>query len=336
MISAALACIIALIISSALTPAARRLAIKCGVMDLPDERRVHEEPKPRWGGLAIYVAFTAAVIAAAAVDSRVHIEKQLLGVLLGGTVIAVAGLLDDKYNLSPIIQILAMLAGGAILISFGGQIAFVSKPFGEGIQWFKPWLAAIITLVWIVGVTKTIDLMDGLDGLAAGISAIASGTLLIMSAHALANIQKMHVPTAGDDVRVRLFVTVAILSGALLGASLGFLRYNYPPASIFMGTIGAQFMGFVIGASSVVGAFKVATLLAVSVPLMVLAVPLLDTAFVVIKRALRGNKVYEADKSHMHHRLLDRGLSQKQAIWVIYLITAVFSAIGLFFFWTAK
>jgi len=330
--TAILAILVALAGSYLLTPLVRKLAIHFGVIDQPGERRVHVNPTPRWGGLAIYAGFIAAVSLAVAIDPSVSFDKQVLGALIGGTVIAFAGLLDDKYEFSALIQVVAIMLGAAILIYFGGVISYISKPFGPGLWWFKPWLAIPITLIWVFAVTKTVDLMDGLDGLAAGICAIASASLLVMSLLALSDIQGVVIPTAEYMDRVRLFRTVMIMSGALLGASLGFLRFNYPPAKIFMGTIGAQFMGFILAASSVIGAFKVAAVVSMFVPVFILAIPIFDTVFVVIKRALRGSKIHEADKSHVHHRLLERGLSQGQTIWIIYLITASLSAAGLILF----
>lgn len=328
-----LAILLALAGSYILTPVARKLAIRFGVIVHPGARRVHVQPTPLWGGLAVYLAFVIAVVVAVTIDKNLDLNKQVLGVLVGGTIIAIAGLLDDKYDLPPILQMMAILIGGAMVVIFGGKIAYISKPFGPGIWWFKPWVSVPITLMWIFGVTKTVDLMDGLDGLAAGICVISSATLLLMSVHALSDVSSVMIPTADHLDRVRLFTTVQILSGALLGASLGFLRYNYPPAKIFMGTIGSQLMGFVLASASVIGAFKVAALVAMAVPVLVLAIPIFDTAFVVVKRVLKGSRVYEADKSHVHHRLLDRGLTQSQTIWVIYGLTGVLSAAGLALFW---
>jgi UDP-GlcNAc:undecaprenyl-phosphate GlcNAc-1-phosphate transferase len=318
-----------LVLSYLLTPLALRLATRFNVVDHPDERRVHDRPTPRWGGLAIYVAFVVAVVLVVLVHPRVGFDPPVVGVLLGGTVVAIFGFLDDKYDFSALIQIAAICAGGLVLIAYGSKIAYISNPFGHGIT--LHWLSIPVTLLWIFGVTKAVDLMDGLDGLAAGICAIASLTLLLMT------FRSVDVAWAAQHTGlVRSFVTVRILSGALLGASLGFLRFNYPPAKIFMGTIGAQFMGFVISSAAVIGAFKVAALVAIAVPLLVLAVPILDAAFVVVMRAMGGRRVYEADKSHVHHRLLDRGLSLGQTIWVIYLLTAILSAVGLVLFWYVR
>lgn len=324
--TAILAFVPALVFSYLLTPFILRLATRFNVIDHPGERRVHEHPTPRWGGLAIYLAFLVGVVITVSVHPQIHFNGQVLGLLLGGTVIAAAGLIDDKYDLSPIIQFGAIFAAGFILVLFGTKISYVTNPLGGMIA--LGWLTIPITLLWVFGVTKTVDLMDGLDGLAAGICAIASGTLLIMT------FRSVDAAWAAQTTNiVPSFVVVRIFSSALLGASLGFLRFNYPPAKIFMGTIGAQFMGFIIASSSIVGAFKVAALVAIAVPLLVLAVPILDTAFVVFRRATSGRRVYEADKGHVHHRLLDRGFTHGQAIWVIYLITAALSAVGLVIFW---
>ncbi len=304
------------------------LAFRFQVIAHPDARRIHEHPTPLWGGISIYIGFVVSVIATVMIHMAVrHPDSQIrmdavYGVLLGGTIVALVGMLDDKLELSPIAQFGAVLIGGAVLVAFGVKIAYLNLPFFGGVN--LHWVAIPFTLIWIFGVTKTVDLMDGLDGLAAGICAIASATLLIMTFRELDFAWRIDHPSL-----VESFVTVRVFSAALLGSSLAFLRYNYPPAKIFMGTIGAQFMGFVIASTALVSAFKVALLVAIIVPLLVLAVPILDTAFVIVKRALRGQRVYEADKSHMHHRLLERGLTRLQTIWVIYALTAALSAAGL-------
>lgn len=330
--TAILGFVLALASSYFLTPLVIKLATRFNVIDHPSARRVHDKPTPRWGGLAIYIGFVVAVVLTAlahviiaktqGIPPQASFNAPILGVLLGGTVVALFGLLDDKFDLSPVFQIAAITAGGAVLLLFGVRIAYVNIPFGDGIT--LGWLAVPITLIWIFAVTKTVDLMDGLDGLAAGICAIASATLLVMTFRSVDTEWAL-----AHSGLVSSFVTVRILSASLLGASLGFLRFNYPPAKIFMGTIGAQFMGFTIATASIVGAFKVAALVAIAVPLLVLAVPILDTAWVVVKRAASRRPVMEADKSHVHHRLLERGLTQRQTIWVIYVLTAALSTAGL-------
>jgi UDP-GlcNAc:undecaprenyl-phosphate GlcNAc-1-phosphate transferase len=272
----------------------------------------------------------ATVIFTVAIHRDVQFDGQVLGLLIGGTFVAIVGMIDDKYDLSPILQVLAIIAGASVLVAFGSKIEYLNIPFTKGL--YLQWLAIPITLIWVFGVTKTVDLMDGLDGLCAGICAIAAATLLVMTFRELDPSWAQH-----HTAQLRnSFVTVRIFAAALLGASLGFLRFNYPPAKIFMGTVGAQFMGFVIAASSIVGAFKVAALVAIAVPMLVFALPVVDAAFVVIRRAMSGRSVTEADKSHVHHRLLERGLSHEQTIWVIYGLTAAFSTVGLVIFWFGK
>jgi UDP-GlcNAc:undecaprenyl-phosphate/decaprenyl-phosphate GlcNAc-1-phosphate transferase len=335
--TALLAFITALIVSYFLTPVARSLALRFNVMARPDARRIHDRPTPLWGGMAIYCGFMAAVILTVAVHiilrgvhhSQVRYDA-LLGVLTGGTLVALVGVIDDKLDLSPLIQFSAVIVGGVTLIACGIKISYINYPFGDG-GLYLHWWAIPVTLIWIFGVTKTVDLMDGLDGLAAGICAIAAATLLIMTFRELDPLWKQAHPRL-----VESFVTVRILSSALLGASLAFLRYNYPPAKLFMGTVGAQFMGFVIASLSVLGPFKVAALVAIAVPVLVLGIPIVDTAFVVTMRAVRGQRVYEADKSHVHHRLLERGFTRLQTIWVLYLFTGLLSAIGLLMWFMKK
>lgn len=323
MIAPVLAILIAMVIAFLLTPVVRRLAARCDVVDLPGGRRVHERPTPRWGGIAIYAGFMAAVGVAVAVSPDVHMDAQMISILAGGTIVALVGLLDDKFDLPAALQAIAIVAAAVIVISTGVRVRYITNPFDTGspLIWLNVW-SIPVTVLWIFGVTKTIDLMDGIDGLAAGISAIAAATLLVMAV-------EMH--SAQPDL-ARSFGMVAVMAAALLGASLGFLRYNFPPASIFMGTIGAQFMGFVIASTSIIGAFKVATLVAVAVPLLALAVPILDTAFVVLRRFINRRPLHQPDKTHVHHRLLDRGLTPRQTLIVIYGMTALLSGVGLALF----
>jgi len=308
-------------ISFALTPLVRRLAIKCGVIDQPGGRRVHERPTPRWGGIAIYIGFVVSVFAALAM-AKVRLDLPIFGIVVGGTIVAVAGLLDDKFELSAGAQLSAIVAAALVAFYMGVRIRYVTNPFElrHELIWLNFW-SLPVTIIWIFGVTKAIDLMDGIDGLAAGIGAIAAGTLLVMA---------LHTSSSSPDIN-RSFAIVAVLAGALLGANVGFLRYNYPPARIFMG-LGAQFIGFILATASIVGAFKFATVFAVAVPMLALGIPIFDAAFVVLRRFLDRRPIHMPDKTHMHHRLLDRGLSQRQTLLVIYAMSAILSAVGLALF----
>ena len=313
--SALLAAVIAVAVAYALTPLVRSFAVRSGILAHPGGRRVHATPTPLMGGLAMYLAFVTAVLLAVAFSARLALDRQTIGILLGGALLVFVGVVDDKYELPPWVQMLSILVGGAVLIEFGVEILGVTNPFKGG--QFMPLgkLSIPLTLVWVLMVTKAVDCMDGLDGLAAGIAAIAAGTLMLMALSMGAR-----------------FEMSAVMSAALMGAALGFLRYNYPPAKIFMGTVGAQFLGFTLAGVSVAGAFKIATLVAVAAPVLILGVPLFDTIFVVLRRAATGKRIHEADTSHLHHRLVNKGLSHRQTVWIIYLLTIICCAVAYFLF----
>lgn len=310
-----LAAAVGLSVAYALTPAVREFARRLRVEAHPGGRRVHSRPTPLMGGLAMYAGFAVAVIVAVAADPALRLDSQVAGLLVGGTFVGIVGLLDDKFELPGWVQALSIVIGGVILVAFGVKVLYITNPFRGGHLLWLGWLSAPVTVLWVLMVTKAVDCMDGLDGLAAGIAAIASGTLMMMALAAGAQ-----------------FTLSAVMAAALMGAALGFLRFNYPPAKLFMGTIGAQFLGFTLAGISVVGAFKMLTLVAVAAPILVLGVPLFDTAFVVARRALTGRKIHEADKSHLHHRLIDKGLSHRQAIWFIYALTLVLCAVAYLLF----
>lgn len=302
-----LAAVIGIAVAYMLTPLVRNLASRLGIVAHPGGRRVHTRPTPLMGGLAMYAAFIISVVAITALRTGLSFDRQTMGVLLGGTLVAIVGILDDKYELPGWVQAGSILVGGVILLVFGVKIQYISSPVKIVFGLFS----IPVTLLWILMVTKAVDCMDGLDGLAAGISAIAAGTLMLMALK------------AGHR-----FEMSGVMAAALMGAAIGFLRYNYPPAKIFMGTIGAQFLGFTLAGISIIGAFKTAALVAVAAPILVLGVPLLDTTFVVLKRILSGKKMHEADTSHLHHRLVDRGLSHRQTIWFIYALTLGFCGVA--------
>jgi len=310
---------ISLTASYLLTPLVGKLAWKFGAVDHPGERRVHTTPTPRFGGVAIYVAFVAAVLISVWTNKRITHHEQIAGILIAGSLVAAVGVLDDKYNLSPVFQIVGIVAATWVLTRYGIRIPYITNPFGGHSVIILGAFAFPVMAMWVFGVTKTVDLIDGLDGLAAGICAIAAATLLLMAVQA----QAKETALAGS------FQNVALMAAAVLGASLGFLRHNYPPAKIFMGTVGSQFLGFVLASISIVGAFKVATLVAVSVPVFALGVPIIDAAFVVFRRFRERRPVHLADKTHVHHRLLDRGLSHGQVVLIIYAVTITLSATAL-------
>jgi UDP-GlcNAc:undecaprenyl-phosphate/decaprenyl-phosphate GlcNAc-1-phosphate transferase len=323
---ALLAGAIALLLSYALTPVVRSLAFKWDIVAHPGGRRVHSRATPLLGGVAMFVGFIVAVTIVFFLDPTLRFDKSVYGILSGAFFLVIVGVLDDKYELPGWVQAVAIVLGGLILTAFGVYVVTIKLPFGGGISYPLGIFAIPATVVWVLMVTKAVDCMDGLDGLAAGISVIAAATFMVLALAAKPKSPEM----------ASLMQMSAVLSAALLGGALGFLRFNYPPAKIFMGTVGAQFLGFTLAAISVTGAFKVATLVAVAAPVFILAVPLFDTGFVVIKRLVTGKKIHEADTSHLHHRLVKKGLSHRQVIWLIYAITLACSVVAYLLFGHAR
>ena len=298
---------IAFIASIAITPLVIKLAIKFGALDVPkDNRRVHKTPIPLIGGLAIYFAFVVTVII------FIPLTKQIIGILLGGTFITISGLIDDIKPMRAKIKLSLQIIAAIIVVSFGVNIKFVSNPFGgaEGMLDIG-WLSIPATIFWIVGVTNAFNLIDGLDGLAAGIASISCITLLVIS---LANGR----------------MTAVMLTATLAGSTIGFLPYNFNPAKIFMGDTGAQFLGFLLAAISIEGAIKSAAAIAITVPILALGLPIYDTLMAIIRRYINKRPVMEADRGHLHHRLIDMGLTQKQAVLIMYFISGLLGLSAVF------
>jgi len=306
-----IAFLIALLVSFAATPLMIRLAKHMGAIDVPkDGRRVHKVPTPRLGGLAIFLGFLAGLLYLYEIDSR------MVGVLTGAAIIVTLGFFDDIKPLPAKFKFLVQIIAAVIVIRSGVRIDHVSNPlhfmfpdneyiiFGN---WSYP-----LTLLWIVGVTNAINLVDGLDGLAAGISIISAVTLFVAA------------QTTGQPF-------AAFLASILAASTLGFLPYNFNPAKIFMGDTGALFLGYMLSVISVMGVLKGAAALSILVPIFAIGLPIYDTLFAMIRRASNGKSMMEADKGHLHHKLLDAGMSQRQAVITLYSISAVlgFSAVVL-------
>lgn len=331
-----LAFVVAAFVSWLLTPWVRSLAIQKGAVDDPgrDERRVHKEPIPRWGGLAIYGGILVSVAAVLPFAyPRSPFPLYLMGMLLVGAAIVVMGALDDLYQFKARIQLLFLLAAGVAVQFFYDpagrvQIAGLGQPFGAAGSWLSLGLLAIpLTAIFIFIVTKTMDTIDGIDGLAAGIAAIGAGTLSIIATYSVLNLSAERAEELG-----RLYQElprVALIAAATGGAAIGFLKHNYNPAKIFMGTGGAQLLGFMLACISIVGVMKTAAAVALVIPILAFGVPIFDAAFVVIRRILSRQPITQADKRHIHHTLLGRGLSQRQAVWVLYGVAIVLCALLL-------
>ncbi len=293
--------ILAGIISFVSTPLIRKLAFKIGAVDIPkDNRRVHKKPMPLIGGLAIAIGVFIGMLIFTPIDTTT------IYIVLGGTVILIAGIIDDIRELSPRYKMLFQLLAGIILIIGGVKVDFITNPFaqGSGIIYLN-WLSIPITLFWVVGITNTLNFIDGLDGLSAGVAMISSLSLMIVAAR------------FGQS-------TVVILAALVAGACLGFLPFNFNPAKIFMGDTGAMFLGFMLAAISIEGVMKSVAAIAVIAPIIILGVPIFDTTFAIFRRLLNGQSVSTADKGHLHHRLLNRGFSQKKAVLILYAMSALF------------
>jgi len=308
-----LAFVISVVIAYLLTPWVRRLAIALNVMDKPGGRRIHTRPIPRWGGIAVYAAFTLTLILISKIGGRfypdIRLNTEMMGIIIAGALLATIGLIDDAKEMSAALQVLGILTAAVVLMGFGICIQFVTNPFGEELIWLK-WAAYPVTFLWIFALTKSMDLMDGLDGLAAGIGAIASGFLAIMAYY-------------------KAQPAVALMAAALSGSCVGFLRFNFNPAKIFMGTVGSQFVGFALAAISIVGLFKVAAAVAIAIPVLVFGVPIFDAVFVVWRRFVERRPIHMADKSHIHHRLLRRGLSHKETVIFIWAMCFILGGTAL-------
>ncbi len=283
----------AFVLSLLLTPLVRAVARAVGAVDNPGERSVHRDPVPCLGGIALYASFAITTFASGMWDI-----PSVQGLLLGGLAILVVGVVDDLVDISPGIKLMGQAAAALILVSFGTRIGWVTNPWGGLIvlgYWSIP-----VTMIWVVAFANVLNLIDGLDGLAAGIAGIASLTLLLVALR------------TGQP-----WLAIGLVA-ALAGSIFGFLPYNFNPAKIFMGDGGALFLGFALAGVSADGLLKSTAAIAIVIPMLVLGVPILDTAFAIHRRWRRGLPVHGADKDHLHHRLLRLGLSHRQAVLTMY------------------
>ncbi|EOW2822331.1 glycosyltransferase family 4 protein [Streptococcus pyogenes] len=309
----------ALLMSLFLTPLVRFLAFRVGAVDNPNARRVNKVPMPSSGGLAIFMSFLVASLGLIPIASKGAMFfgqtyfSYILPVVIGATVITLTGFLDDLYELSPKLKMFGILIGAMIVWAFTDfKFDSFKIPFGGPLLVFGPFLTLFLTVLWIVSITNAINLIDGLDGLVSGVSIISLVTMAIVSYFFLP--QK------------DFFLTLTIL--VLISAIAGFFPYNYHPAMIYLGDTGALFIGFMIGVLSLQG-LKNSTAVAVVTPVIILGVPIMDTIVAIIRRSLSGQKFYEPDKMHLHHRLLSMGFTHRGAVLVVYGITMLFSLISL-------
>jgi UDP-GlcNAc:undecaprenyl-phosphate GlcNAc-1-phosphate transferase len=297
----------AFVLALSLTPLTRRLGERYGFAVVPGGRRKHAGMKSRLGGLALFVAFVATAVLAQFLPVERQDPKELtrlVGLLLGSTFIFLMGVWDDKKELSPAPQLTAQFIASLIAICFLIFIEVINNPFTNLQVWF-PWFITLpLTIFWLMGMMNTVNWLDGLDGLAAGVAAILSAVLAV------------HMYREGQ-------YSVALLPLALLGATLGFLPYNFHPAKVFMGSSGSFFLGFAVGALGIMAGAKMATVL------LVMSIPILDVAWLIFERWRRGRSPLIGDRSHLHFRLLDLGLSQRQIVLLYYLLCSSFGLLAL-------
>jgi UDP-GlcNAc:undecaprenyl-phosphate GlcNAc-1-phosphate transferase len=295
--------IVSFLIAYASTPVAKKLSIRLGAIDMPGERRrVHSNPTPRMGGLAIYFAFIVSVLV------FVPLDKKIIGLILGSSIIVALGIVDDIKQLSAKTKMAGQIVAAIVLVLFGFRIEWLTTPTGG--MMYLSWFSIPATIFWIVGITNTFNLIDGLDGLAAGVAAISSITMSIV---AVLN---------GKN----LVATILLL---VVGSALGFLPYNFHPAKIFMGDTGSLFLGFVLSAISVHGTIKGATAIAIVIPVLAMGLPIFDTAVAIVRRAKNGAPIMQPDRGHLHHRLLDMGFSQRQVVVILYIISGLLGGVAI-------
>jgi len=289
-----------------LMPFVRRISEKVGSMDVPDERKLHKAAVPSSGGVAIFFGFLIATL----FFNRT--SPEIIGFLIGGTVITGIGLLDDIFDLPPVTKFFGQVLAALIVIYSGVRIEFIGNPTGGGLINLG-FLSLPFTFIWIVGVANAINFLDGLDGLAAGVSAISAftlGTVALMSGRYDAGV-------------------LAFMLGA---AALAFLPYNFsenPKKKMFMGDAGSNFLGYGLAVVAIMGMVKVAAAFTMMLPMLVLAIPLFDTGFAIIRRLIAGKSPFEPDSSHLHHRIMKRGYTQRQTVMIIYGVNIILAVIAV-------
>ena len=298
-----LALLVALVVSFLASPLVKNFAYKVGAIDVPkDARRMHKTPIPRLGGLAIFLGFMISVILFVPIRG----DREMQSILLGAVIIVVLGVVDDIMALPAMLKFVVQIVAALIPTMNGVVVQAVSNPniFSDDPYWVLDWLSIPVTVLWIVAVTNSVNLIDGLDGLANGVSAISATTVLVISL-------------------IASEAQVALVMAALVGASVGFMPYNQNPAKMFMGDTGATFLGYILATMSIQGLFKFYAVISFVVPFLILGLPIFDTAFAFTRRIAHGQSPMHADRSHIHHRLIDLGLNQKQAVATLYVISAI-------------
>ncbi len=298
-VGAALLC--ALAVSFLMCPLVKSFAYKIGAIDVPkDNRRMHKKPVPRLGGLAIFLGFIVSILL------FVRVDHEMKGILLGAAIIVVLGVVDDMSPLRASFKFCVQIVAALVAVFHGVVIEILSNPnvFAKNPYWELNWLAVPVTVLWIVGITNAVNLIDGLDGLACGVSTISAVSMLVIAL----------LVSEGN---------VALVMASLVGACLGFMPYNKNPAKMFMGDTGSTFLGYILATISIQGLFKYYAIVSFAAPFLILGLPMFDTLFAIIRRLAHGQNPMAPDRGHIHHRLIDMGLNQKQAVAALYVISSI-------------
>ena len=307
-----------LVLSAVATPLVRFLSFKIGAVDNPNARRINKVPMPTAGGLAVFIAFAVSVLGfLPGIIKHLNVDgvyiHYVFPLVLAGGIIILTGLIDDVKELKPLPKLCGILIAATIIWLWTDfRFDDFKIPFGGPLIHFPSWVSFFLTVLWIVAITNAVNLIDGLDGLVSGVSIISLTTMGIVSYFFLHD----------SDIFLPLTIFILVVSIA------GFLPYNYHPAIIYLGDTGALFIGFMIGVLSLQG-LKNSTAVAVVTPMIILGVPITDTVVAIIRRSLSGKKIYEADRMHLHHRLLSMGLTHRGTVLVIYAISFIFSLTSL-------
>lgn len=304
-VNALFAFVTAMAVSFGATPVVRILAKNIGAVDVPrDNRRMHKVPIPRMGGLAIFLGFVTAALLFGRIDT------QMKSILMGAVVLIILGIADDMKPLPALFKLVVQIGAAMIPISNGVRAYSIANPFVEYDYIRLGAWAVPFTIIWIVGMINAVNFIDGLDGLAVGISSIASFSMLIVAA------------LVSEPY-------VVIIMAAVAGSCIGFMPFNMNPAKIFMGDTGSMFLGYILAVMSIQGMFKFYAIVTFVVPFIVLALPIIDTLFAIIRRIIHGKSPFAADRGHVHHRLVDLGFNQKQTVAILYAISAVLGLSGV-------
>ncbi len=293
-------------VSNVMTPVAKKISLKFGAIDMPKKRGMHNKPMPRMGGLAIIAGFMFTVLLLYNFVEYSDVRK-LIGFFIGSMVIAVLGMVDDVKNLPAKFKFVVQIIAAIIPVIFGIRIHVVMWP----VTYALLKLSVPITIIWIVGLTNAVNLIDGLDGLAAGVSSIAAICVMVLCI------------LTGDE-------TAVVLTAALAGSCLGFLPRNFNPAEIFMGDTGATYLGYTLAVTSILGVFKGYAMLALMVSVLSIGLPIFDTLFAMTRRAAKHQPIMQADRGHLHHKLIDKGFTQRQAVMILYGISVLCGLVAIF------